>query len=165
MAGLVSQLVMPSRATPLRVPGQLSLDPVWTTGGLSDGVGPANIVVTDLTNDGHTDLLTCSNGYAYALNKVAGPAGYDTTWYSEYLGCSKVAAGDRDGDNVQEIYIGTDSGQVVIFAGIPSRPSAPSPRRAAVRSPTWAWPMLMRIARQSWWLYARTPRWFMTPKA
>lgn len=95
---------------------QTKLSPSWTTGIISDGVGPTNIVATDLSLDGVTDILACSNGSAYVLNRT-GENRYDTTWYSEQLPCSSIATGDRDGDNIQEIYVGTSDSKVHIFRG------------------------------------------------
>lgn len=94
----------------------------WTTGILSDGVGPANIIVTDLEQDGVSEVITCAAGAAYALHAV-GPDEYAPVWYSDYLGCTSVAVGDRDGDGIQEIYVG---------AGVPTFPIGP------VASPTEA---------------------------
>lgn len=92
------------------------LIPTWTTGILSDGVGPSKIVVADINQDGTTDVVTCSLDYAYVLN-ATGVETYDTTWYSEQIACKKVTAADRDADGVWEIYVATTDGQVLIFAG------------------------------------------------
>ncbi len=86
----------------------------WTTGIISDGVGPANILVLDLNKDGKTDVASCSNGYAYVLNHTGGNQ-YETTWYSEYVGCRKITSGDRDANGYRELYIATDGGRVVIY--------------------------------------------------
>ncbi len=93
---------------------QIDLTPVWTTGIISDGVGPSGIVATDLDQDGVTDIVACSRGAAYMLNKTTG-GNYDTILYSERLGCSKVTTGDRDGDGMQEVYVGATNSKVFIL--------------------------------------------------
>jgi hypothetical protein len=96
----------------------IDLTPEWTSGITSDGAGPQNILVTNLTNDGIADTITCTDqGSAYVLNKVSGPAVYDTTFYSQLVDCRKVAVGDRDGNGIKEIYVGTAFGSVYIYQG------------------------------------------------
>ena len=95
---------------------RVNLTPAWTTGIVSDGVGSSDIVLTDLAGDGVTDILACSSYGAFVLNRISGNS-YDTVWYSPPVFCSKVAAGDSDGDGVQEIFVGTMDGQVLIFRG------------------------------------------------
>ena len=97
---------------------QIDLTPEWTTGIISDGAGPQNIVVTSLSTDDVADTITCTDrGSVFVLNKVSTPAVYDTTFYSELIGCNKVAVGDRDGDGIREIYVGTLDGHVYIYRG------------------------------------------------
>lgn len=114
VASLVSLALKPVQGAKANGYLQTDLTPAWTTGIISDGVGPSNIVVTDLNQDGVTDIVACSNGSAYVLNKAAGGY-YDTTRYSERLRCSKVAAGDRDSDGIQEVYIGTSNSKVFVL--------------------------------------------------
>ncbi len=90
------------------------LTPAWTTGILSDWVGPNGIVVTDLNQDGKGDIATCSNGFAYVLN-LETDGTYNTTWYSQDLQCASIAAGDRDGDDISELYIATEPGAVLLI--------------------------------------------------
>jgi len=109
LVNLTSPMLSQS-ARDMEANGHLRVDlvPIWTTGIISDGVGPSNIVVTDLDQDGVTDIVACSGGSVYVLNQGAG-GDYGTVWYSEQLGCGKVAVGDRDDDGIQEIYVGTSS--------------------------------------------------------
>ena len=90
--------------------------PAWTTGIISDNVGPGGIVVTDLDQNGKVDIAACSNGYAYVLNyEIDGT--YNTTWYSQYIQCLSITSADRDSDSVSELYIATEDGQVLLFDG------------------------------------------------
>ena len=90
--------------------------PAWTTGIISDNVGPGGIVVTDLDQNGKVDIAACSNGYAYVLNyEIDGT--YNTTWYSQYVQCLSITSADRDSDSVSELYIATEDGQVLLFDG------------------------------------------------
>jgi hypothetical protein len=93
-----------------------SFTPAWTTGIISDGVGPAGIVVTDLDQDGKVDIAACANGFAYVINYQTDGT-YDTTWYSEYIGCHVITTGDRDSDGVNELYIATEVGQILVYDG------------------------------------------------
>jgi hypothetical protein len=89
------------------------LTPAWTTGIISDWVGAAGILATDLNQDGITDIASCSSDNAYVLNYT--PTGsYDTSWFSKNLRCGRIAAGDRDEDGYQELYIATFDGPVLI---------------------------------------------------
>ena len=114
VASLVNPALKPVEGDEATGHLRTKLSPIWTTGIISDGVGPANIVITDLSQDGVTDIVACSNGSAYVLNKTDGNR-YDTTWYSEHLLCSSVAAGNRDGDEIQEIYMGSSDSKLYIF--------------------------------------------------
>jgi hypothetical protein len=86
------------------------VQPLWTEGSIHTRSQATGIVITDLDQDGVTDLVTCTGdgmsvpGAAFVLNH--GPAGgYRTRWYSEHLWCRQIAVGDRDGDGIQEIYV------------------------------------------------------------
>ncbi|MCB0201485.1 MAG: VCBS repeat-containing protein [Anaerolineae bacterium] len=116
VAGLIHPAMKPVEREMANGHLQTKLSPSWTTGIISDAVGPTNIVATDLSLDGVTDIVACSNGSAYVLNRT-GENQYDTTWYSERLRCSSVTTGDRDGDTIQEIYVGTSDSKVHIFRG------------------------------------------------
>jgi hypothetical protein len=94
----------------------VNLAPAWTTGILSDGVGPAKIVVADLDQDSRNEIVTCSNGHVYALNHTLSGS-YDTIWFSEYIGCEKVTSADRDSNGVRELYVATNDRRIVIFNG------------------------------------------------
>ncbi|MDY7077226.1 MAG: VCBS repeat-containing protein [Chloroflexota bacterium] len=96
---------------------QANLEPMWTTGIISDGVGTSSILVTDLNQDNVTDIVACSNGSVYVLNEATGGnygtvnfgGYYDTIWYSEQISCGKMAVGDRDSNGVLEICVGTSN--------------------------------------------------------
>ncbi len=93
---------------------RVELAPAWTTGILSDGVGPSGISAADFDQDGKGEVATCSSGYAYVLNYLD-DGSYDTEWYSENLGCRKIVTGDRDSDGTAELYIGTDDAKLYII--------------------------------------------------
>jgi hypothetical protein len=84
-------------------PLRAALTPAWTTGIISDGAGLANIIVDDVDQDGLGDVVTCSTGAVYAINRLNDT--YDVARFSEGFACGKIAAGDRDGDGLQEIYV------------------------------------------------------------
>jgi FG-GAP-like repeat len=115
LLSLLSIVLLLSPAPRAEAAPQLTLSPQWTTGIISKGVGPAGIIVKDLRGDGVKEILACSTAYAYVLSKTA--TGYDTIWYSPNLDCSKVAAGDRDGDGISEVYVGSKTSQVYVFRG------------------------------------------------
>jgi hypothetical protein len=118
---IVLALVMGPNPTPAQATGTgqytlASLTPTWTTGIISDGVGKAGILVTDLNQDQKADTIACGNGYVYILNHTP-DGGYETIWYSQYLGCIQMAAADRDANGVRELYVATKDGKVVILDG------------------------------------------------
>ena len=86
---------------------RVTLAPAWTTGIISDGAGLANIIVDDLDQDGLGDVVTCSNGAVYAVNRLNDT--YDVARFSQGFKCGKIAAGDRDGDGLQEIYVAEEA--------------------------------------------------------
>lgn len=141
LVGLVSLALVPVQSAGANGYLQIDLTPTWATGIISDGVGPSDIVVTDLNQDGVTDIVACSNGSAYVLNKITEDY-YDTTQYSERFRCSKVAAGDRNNDGIQEVYIGTSNSKVFILNGddfrkigelsLPDNKDSPSVKGVAV---------------------------------
>jgi hypothetical protein len=85
---------------------------------MTSGVGSGHIIVSDLNLDGVTEVVSCDSVYAFALNRTA-YGDYSPTWYSYGIPCNWVAAGDRDGDGIQEIYVGTlgSNSKVSIFRG------------------------------------------------
>ncbi|PKO11616.1 MAG: hypothetical protein CVU39_28320 [Chloroflexi bacterium HGW-Chloroflexi-10] len=94
----------------------MDLNPVWTTGRLSDFYGVRDIIVTDLNQDGIMDIATCTPTNAYVMNYME-DGSYDTVWYSENIDCVNIAAGDRDGDGIQELYVVSYYGEVTVFSG------------------------------------------------
>ena len=93
---------------------RLDLIPTWTTGIIGNGVGPARILATDLNQDGKVDVATCSNGHAYVVNMQPGYT-YRTAWFSEDIDCIRIAHADRDFNGIQELYISTANGRVIII--------------------------------------------------
>lgn len=93
------------------------LSPAWTTGIISDNVGPSGIVVADLNQDANVDIVTCSTGSAYVLNYV-NDGTYNTTWYSENIQCRSITSGDRDANGSSELYIASDDGQVYLIDAV-----------------------------------------------
>lgn len=61
LAALAAPLLWPVRGA-AGTNGHLRVDltPSWTTGIISDGVGPSGIVVADLNQDSVTDIVACS---------------------------------------------------------------------------------------------------------
>jgi hypothetical protein len=93
----------PGAAQP-QIGGSTVLQPTWTMGIISRGTGDVGILVTDLTNDGVNELVSCSNGSPFVLAKQPGGE-YRLAWYGEQLGCRRLASADRDGNGAQELYI------------------------------------------------------------
>ena len=93
----------------------LALNPVWSDGVISDGVGPAGIVVTDIDGDGRQEILSATTFSPFVLRKST--SGYATVWIGPVVGPTAVTAGDLDGDGVQEIVVGTQEGRIDIFRG------------------------------------------------
>lgn len=85
--------------------GGILMSPLWTTGIITDDVGRAGIVVTDLNNDNIRDILSCSQKAFYVLNATPQGEDYLPRYYSQRLSCQKVAVGDRNSDGIQEIYV------------------------------------------------------------
>lgn len=94
----------------------MRLESVWTTGIISDWVGPGGIEVADVNQDGTADIISCTYSHAYVLNETL-PDIYDTIWYSEEISCRALATGDRNSDGINELYFATGDGQVLIFDG------------------------------------------------
>lgn len=96
----------------------VTLEPPWSYGIISDEVGLAGIEVTDLNGDGSNETVTCSRGAAFALSPD-GSGGYEQFWRSGVVNCSAIAVGDRDGDGVDELFVGTLAGpggaQVLVY--------------------------------------------------
>jgi len=88
----------------------------WITGILSDEVGTAGILVEKLTPGGEPLTVTCSRGHLYALTH-RGSEVYEPVFYSQYLGCSRIASGDRNGDGVRELYVATNDQRLLVLDG------------------------------------------------
>jgi hypothetical protein len=92
------------------------ITPTWTTGNLNYWVGYANIFVADVNKDGKNEIAACDYDTAFLLSHY--PSGYyDTAWYSEVIGCRKIALADRNGDGYLEIFVLSYEGQVLVFDG------------------------------------------------
>lgn len=81
--------------------------PTWTTG-VIDGDRGSNLVISDLNQDGITEIVYCVNEHPLTLNYQDSGI-YDIAWYGEDSRCKKIAAGDRDADGMYELYIGTSN--------------------------------------------------------
>jgi hypothetical protein len=93
----------------------IDLQPVWTTGIISDYFGSSGVIVQDVNQDGIEEILACY-GHVFALN--AHPAGgFVSLWYGQNIGCAIIALGDRDIDGVSEIYTSTADNQIIVFDG------------------------------------------------
>ena len=87
---------------------ELRLTTLYRTGGLTKNVGAANLVVRDVVGDARPDIISCTNGAAFAMSFDG--TTYHDTWYSPNIQCSAVAVGDRDGNGTNEVIVGTSSG-------------------------------------------------------
>jgi hypothetical protein len=96
--------------------GAVHLAPVWTTGIISER-SEADYVVSDIDMDGKPDLIGCGSGYAHAVNYL-GEGQYGVAWLSEYLLCYKIVTADRDADGIQELFVVTVDGNVLILHGV-----------------------------------------------
>lgn len=106
--------------------------PVFRTGLTSESVGGANIVLHNVHGPSVHEIVSCSNGAAFAFTKSG--SGYKTVWYTGPIGCAAVAAGDVDGDGAAEVVVGTAPGSVAGSVRIYS-PDRPGPQRATVTLP------------------------------
>jgi hypothetical protein len=95
----------------------LDLVPDWTTGPIS-GIGQSqyrtNVIVSDINQDGVTDITYCARNYPVTVN-YQGSGNYDVAEYGEDTNCSNIKAGDRDNNGVSELYIVTTSKMVLIY--------------------------------------------------
>lgn len=87
---------------------ELRFDTLYRTGGVTKNVGGTNLVVRDVVGDSKPDVVACVGGSAIVMSFDG--ATYVNSWFSRNVGCSAVAAGDRDGDGANEIFVGTSSG-------------------------------------------------------
>jgi hypothetical protein len=90
-----------SRAEELRV------TTLYRTGTLTKNIGSANIVVRDVVGDSRPDLVSCSNGFAFAMSYNG--TTYRDAWYSPPIQCNAVAVGDRDHSGRNDVFVGTST--------------------------------------------------------
>jgi hypothetical protein len=94
--------------------------PVFRTGIYSYYVGPANIVLHNVYGPSVPEIVSCSEGNAFALTKSG--TGYRPVWHSGNVNCSAVAVEDVNGDGHADVFVGTatDSsgtpGSVLVFS-------------------------------------------------
>lgn len=72
---------------------------------VSDAVGPANIVLSNVYGTSVPEIVSCSGGSAFALTRSGD--GYRPVWNTQDVDCTAVAAGDINGDGALEVVVGT----------------------------------------------------------
>ena len=73
---------------------ELRVNTLWRMGSYTKNVGAANLIVRDVVGDSRNDIVSCANGYAFALSFDG--TTYNDTWHSPFAACNAVAVGDRD---------------------------------------------------------------------
>lgn len=106
--------------------------PIFRTGLTSEAVGGANIVVQNVHGPSVDEIVSCSNGAAFAFTKSG--SGYKTVWYTGPIACTAVAVGDVNADGAPEVIVGTAPGSVAGTVRIFS-PDRLGPHRASVTLP------------------------------
>jgi hypothetical protein len=106
--------------------------PVFRTGLTSEAVGDANIVVQNVHGPSVDEIVSCSNGAAFAFTKSG--SGYKTVWYTGPIDCRAVAVGDVNADGAPEIIVGSAPGNVAGTVRVFS-PDRLGPHRASVTLP------------------------------
>lgn len=91
---------------------ELPIVPLFRFGVIADAVGMENLVTADLTGDHRPEIISCSNGSAFALEYRGGA--YPQLWYGPSLGCNGVAAGDADEDGTTEVIVVNDT-ELLLF--------------------------------------------------
>lgn len=86
---------------------ELRVTTLYRTGTVTKNVGAANIVVRNVVGDARPEIVSCSNGSAFALSYDG--TTYHDAWYSPPVQCSAVAVGDRDGNGTNEVFVGSGS--------------------------------------------------------
>ena len=97
---------------------ELRMTTLFRTGTLTKNVGGANLIVRDVIGDSRPDIISCASGSAFAISYNGST--YRDTWYSPAVGCMGVAVGDRDGNGLNQIFVGTAAN---IYAFSPIGPS------------------------------------------
>jgi FG-GAP repeat len=84
---------------------ELRMTTLFRTGSVTNVNGYANVVVADVLGDSRPEIVSCSNGSAFAMSHDG--TSYRTTWYSPPVLCTGVAVGDRDGNGSKEVFVAT----------------------------------------------------------
>src|SRR5436305_2282842 len=87
---------------------ELRVNTLWRMGSYTKNVGAANLIVRDVVGDSRNDIVSCANGYAFALSFDG--TTYNDTWHSPFAACNAVAVGDRDGTGINRVFVGTSAG-------------------------------------------------------
>ena len=85
--------------------GELRTNTLYRSGSVTKNVGYANLVVHDVRGDSRPEIISCTNGFAFAMSYNG--TRYRDSWYSPWIGCTAVAAGDHDGNGTNEVIVGT----------------------------------------------------------
>ena len=101
-SALIALAVFSARAEELRV------TTLYRTGTLTKSVGSANLVVRDVAGDARPEIVSCSNGFAFAMSYDG--TTYHDVWYSTPVQCSAVAVGDRNHSGRNSVFVGTSAG-------------------------------------------------------
>lgn len=91
------------------------LTPTWSAGVISE-IEDSNFIIDDLDNDGTTEIVGCGGFTAYAMRQQS-DGSYGVVWFNPDLSCSRVAAADREGDGVQDLFVATSTTRVSIVRG------------------------------------------------
>lgn len=82
----------------------LDLFPRWTKGLMADAPNTIALHVTDIDGDGTDEIVTCG-AYAPYVLESDGAQGYQIRHYGQLVACRGIAVADRNGDDIQEIYV------------------------------------------------------------
>jgi hypothetical protein len=81
-------------------------------------IGVANLVTADYNGDGAADMITCSQGAPLAYSFSGGT--YVPSWIGPSVGCTAVAAGDRNANGSIDVVVVTNEypatgGKLLVF--------------------------------------------------
>ena len=86
---------------------ELRTTTLYRTGSFTKNVGAANLVVRDVAGDSRPEIVSCVNGFAFAMSYDG--TTYRDVWYSPPVQCSAVAVGDRDGNGTNEVIVASSA--------------------------------------------------------
>ena len=72
-------------------------------GGLQTEVSQQVVANVDVTGDGISDIVSCAGGAPFVLTRRGGQ--YVTAWHGPWVGCSKLAVGDRNANGFTDVIV------------------------------------------------------------